>query len=154
MQNASAFSAFKWVHRAMLIGQVLFIGVMGYLVYSKKIVNPLKEQDKIFQVIAILVAAIAFLGGNWVVKIKLAAVRDGAAISIKEKFEKYRSACIIQWALLEGAALFCGICFFLTGNYAFLGLAAVLILLFALQFPDKTKIALQLGLNSMDTDEL
>jgi hypothetical protein len=154
MNNTNAFSAFKLVHRALLTGQVLFIGIMFYLVYSKSIVPPLAAQDKIFQVIAIIIAAAAFFAGNTVFKKRLAAIRDGAAISVKEKFEKYRSACIVQWALLEGAALFCGICFLLTGNYAFLALAAVLILLFAMQVPDKAKMALQSGLSITDIDEL
>jgi hypothetical protein len=154
MGNTNEFYTFKIVHRALLIGQVLFLGVMFYLLYSKTVIPPLTAQDKIFQVIAILFAAIAFFAGNAVFKKRLAAIRDGAGISVKEKFEKYRSASIVRWALLEGAALFCGICFFLTGNYAFLGLALVVILLFAMQFPDKTKMALQSGLSIMDTDEL
>jgi hypothetical protein len=154
MKSASSFTAFKIVHRALLIGQVLFIGVMFYMVYSKTLVPPLAAQDKIFQVIAILFAATAFFAGNTVFKKRMAAIRDGAAVSTKEKFEKYRAACIVQWALLEGAALFSGICFFLTSNYAFLALATTLILLFAMQAPNKTKAALQLGLGITDMDEL
>ena len=154
MKNASPFSVLKIMHGAMLIGQLLFIAVLFYLVYSKKITAPLTDQDRIFQVIAIAFAAIAFFAGTSLFKKKITTLREGFNSTAKEKFEKYRSACIVQWALLEGAVLFCGICFFLTGNYAFLALAAVLILLFAMQVPNKTKMALQLGLSSTDTDEL
>jgi len=154
MKNNSAFAVFKIMHRAMLAGQLLFTGAMFYLVYSKKIIPPLPGQDKILQVMAILFAAFAFFGGNSIVKRKLSAIRENTGVSVKEKFEKYRSAAVFQWALLEGAVLFCGVCFFLAGNYAFLALAAVLILLFTMQVPDKSKIALQSGLSITDLEEL
>lgn len=150
----SAFSAFKIMHRALLVGQLLFLGIMFYLGYSKRTIPPLAEQDKVFQVIAIIFAAIAFFAGISLFKKKVTALKDDLNITTKEKFEKYRSACIIQWALLEGACLFCGICFFLTGNYAFLALAGMLLLLFIMQAPSKDKMALQLGLSIADIDAL
>ncbi len=154
MKDPAAFSAFKIIHRAMVIGQLLFIAVLFFLLYSKAVEPPLADQDKIFQIIAIVFAAVAFfLGGN-IFKKKLLSIREGMNLTIKERFEKYRSACIVQWALLEGAILFCGICLFLTGNYAFSALAALLILLFVMLAPNKNKMALQLGLSATDMDEL
>lgn len=154
MKKAAAFSVLKTVHLAMLFGQLLFISILFYLVYSKKAIPPLAEQDRIFQVIAILFAGLAFFIGFNIFKKRLAVIRDKVHLTTMEKFDKYRSACIIQWALLEGAALFCGICFFLTGNYAFLALAALLILFFAMQVPHKNKTAQQLGLGTDDIDAL
>lgn len=155
MNNAGpAFSSFKIMHRAMFIGQLVFLGVLFFLVYRKMVSPPLAAQDKIFQVIAVVFSAVAFFAGNELFKKRLAAIKDDIDLTLKGKFEKYRSACIIQWALLEGAVLFSGICFFLAGNYAFLALAAVLALLFMLQAPDKNKMALQLGLSSADVEAL
>ena len=155
MNNASpAFSTFKIMHRAMFIGQLVFLCVLFFLVYRKMVSPPLVAQDKLFQVIAIVFSAVAFFAGNELFKKRLAVIKDDIGTTIKEKFEKYRSACIIQWALLEGAVLFCGICFFLAGNYAFLALAAVLALLFLMQMPDKNKMALQLGLTIADVETL
>jgi len=76
------------------------------------------------------------------------------ANGVQEKFAKYRAACIMQWAMIEGPCLFCCICFFLVGNYAFLALAAVLLLLFGMLAPVKIKAALQLGLSIADMEEL
>lgn len=155
MNNASlAFSSFKIMHRAMFVGQLVFLCVLFFLVYRKMVSPPLAAQDKIFQVIAVVFSAVAFFAGNALFKKRLAVIKEDIDPTLKEKFEKYRSACIIQWALLEGAVLFCGICFFLTGNYAFLALAAVLALLFMLQAPDKNKMALQLELSSADVEAL
>lgn len=150
----NAFSAFKIIHSALLIGQLLFIGIMLYLVYSNIITTPFTGNDKALQVAAVLFSALAFFAGNHILKKRSAALRDNTVISPKERFEKYRAACIMQWALLEGAALFCGICFFLSGNYAFLVLAAALILFFALQTPGKSKTASQSGLSIDEIDLL
>ncbi len=73
---------------------------------------------------------------------------------VKEKFEQYRAASILQWALIEGPALFSIVGFFLTGNYAFLALLLAIIFLFAMTAPSKLKIQLQLQLNEADLEEL
>ena len=72
----------------------------------------------------------------------------------KSKFDMYRSASIIQWAFIEAPALFCIIGFFLTSNYAFMALAATLMLLFTMMVPSKTKAAFQLGISEADLEEL
>ena len=74
--------------------------------------------------------------------------------SVSERFAVYRSACILQWALIEGPCLFCIIGFFLTGNYAFMALAGVLIILFAMQSPTKAKVMLHLNLSEQEIEEL
>ena len=48
---------------------------------------------------------------------------EALTLEAQEKFAKYRAACIMQWAMIEGPCLFCCICFFLVGNYAFLASA-------------------------------
>ena len=72
----------------------------------------------------------------------------------KEKFLLYRAASILQWALLEGPSLFCILCFFLTGNYAFLALAIAIMFLFILMAPSKNKIVTQLQISESEIDEL
>lgn len=105
---------------------------MFFLVYRKEVTPPLAALDKAFQVIAIVFSSLAFFAGNELFKRRLAAIKEDIDSTVQEKFEKYRSACTIQWALLEVAVLFCGICFSLVGNYSFLALAGVLALLFML----------------------
>jgi hypothetical protein len=155
MKKAGAFAALKIVHTAMLAGQLLFIAILFFLAYSKKIAPALPEMDKILQIVAVLLSATGFFLGTNIFKKKLLAIRDDVNNnSVQEKFAKYRVACFMQWAMLEGPCLFCCICFFLVGNYAFLALAAVLVLLFGLLAPVKIKTALQLGLSLTDMEEL
>ena len=154
MKKTGVFATFKIIHSAMLIGQVLFIAILVYLAYHKTFAQGFTSLDKILQIIAIAFAATAFFWGINIFKKRLLLIRESRAGNVKEMFDKYRQASIIQWAMLEGASLFCGISFFCTGNYAFLALAAVLIILFALQAPIKSKTALQLGLGIADVEGL
>ena len=141
------------IHKAMLTGQVLLSTVLFYIIYAKLLVSPLVEMDRIFQVIAIVLAASGFLAGLSFFKKRLIQIKE-IQPGVKEKFALYRSACIIQWALLEGPCVFSLVSFFLIGNYAFLALAGGLIILFALQAPSKDKIVLQLGISGDELDNL
>jgi hypothetical protein len=155
MKKTGAFAALKIVHTAMLAGQVLFIAILFFMAYSKRLLPLVPEIDKPVQVIAVLLSAAGFFLGANIFKKKLLAIRDDMVDNgIQEKFAKYRMAAIIQWAMLEGPCLFCCTCFFLVGNYAFLALAAALVLLFAMLAPVKIKAALQLGLSIADMEEL
>lgn len=150
----SGFAFLRIIHLALLAGQVLFSGVVFYLVYAKIMLPSLQEQDKTFQLSAIAIAVIAYYSGNYLFKRKMLQLKENVNTTISEKFVQYRTTCLIQWALLEAATLFCGISFLLVGNYAFLALGGVLILWFALLAPNKTKIALQLGIGLDEANEL
>lgn len=155
MKKTGDFAALKIVHTAMLVGQVLFIAILFFMAYSKRITPLVPELDKPLQIIAVLLSAAGFFFGTNIFKKKLLAIRDeGADTAVAEKFTKYRAACIVQWAMIEGPCLFCCICFFVVGNYSSLALAIVLVLLFGLLAPVKIKAALQLGLSVTDMEEL
>ena len=153
MNSGNTIKALMILHKALLVGQIIFAGVSFFLVYVKTQPSPMEELDRTLQVVAIVLSAGGFFAGTSLFKKKLLQLRD-MQISLKEKLGLYRSACIIQWALIEGPCLATIICFFLTGNYAFLALTAVLILLFAMTAPSKAKIALQLGLSEAELEEL
>ncbi len=71
-----------------------------------------------------------------------------------EKFDLSKKACIVQWAFLEGPSIFCIICFFITGNYAFLALMLIILFLFAMTAPSKFKILLLLQISESELDDL
>lgn len=150
----NAFYVFSFIHKAMLAGQLLFIAVLFYLVYKKVLVPPMAAQDKIVQVIALLFTAAVLFAGFTLFKKKLALIKEDPLAGVKEKFEKYRGASMLQWGLTEAPVLFCGICFFLTGNYALLALAAVPFLYFVSLAPSIEKTAMQLDISSSELDEL
>lgn len=138
----------------MLVGQIMFTAVIFYLIYSKVMLSTLVEYEKTLQVIAVVFSALTLFIGNSLFKKKCLLIQADTKTGAKEKLIKYRSVCLIQWGLAEAGILVCGICLLCTGNYAFLALAAVLIMYFVLLAPVKNRIALQLNLSSTELDAL
>jgi hypothetical protein len=151
-QNSN-FKAFKLLHKAMLIGQLLALAVFCYLIISKTQTPILKEKDRLFQVVTLLFTGAAFFIGNILFKKKINVLKESSE-TVQKKFEQYKSANLLQWALLEAATLFNGIAFFLVGNYAFIALAIVVSILFFMHGPNKTKMAIQLGLPLHEVENL
>lgn len=151
MKVQSTLKSLQVLHRTMLLGLVLFAAVAVYLKYTGSFSSSLAEKDQLLQLIAIGVSfACVFIGAS-IFKKKILKLRD-SQLTIPEKSSTYRSASVIQWALLEAAAFFCVLCFLLVGNMAFLGLAAALLLWFALTAPSKIKIMLLLRLNEEEME--
>ena len=141
------------LHKALMMGQILFSGLCIYLVYSNTILPIAKELDKTLQVVALIITAGGIYAGMTIFKKKLITIRD-MQTDAKEKFVLYRTACLIQWALLEGPSIFCTICFFLTGNYAFLALVLVILFIFVMTAPSKLKMQLQLQISQAELEDL
>jgi hypothetical protein len=153
MQKGNALKILNILHKALLMGQILFAAGCIYIVYTKTILPPAKELDRILQVAALIITVAGVYAGITIFKKKLILIREMQS-DAKQKFSIYRAASIIQWALLEGPAIFCILCLFLTGNYAFLALAIVIIFLFVMIGPSKNKILTQLQINEAELDEL
>jgi len=154
MKKNTVFASLSLMHKAMLVGQVIFSAVMFVLVYKEEYSPVFAEHEKTIQVVALVFSALAIFIGNSLFKKKLAVINEQTVTDAKTKLMQYRSASIMQWALLEAACLLNGVCLFLSGNYAFLALAAGLLLYFAMLMPVKNKIAAQLNLQTSDLDEL
>ena len=157
MQNKNVkpeeLKSLQIVHRALLLGLVLFAAIAFYLNYSGNFIAGLKSYDQPLQVIAITLSFGGFFIGSLLFKKKMQQIKDSSP-ELRVKLSTYRSAAIMQWALLEGPALFAIICFLLVGNYAFLALAVVFIILFAVTAPNKTKMMLLLQLTEEEINEL
>ena len=153
MQKDKGLQLLNIIHKALMTGQILFASVCIYLIYSKSVLPMANDLDKILQVVALALTAGGIFAGMKFFKKKLMQIRE-MQTAAKEKFDLYRRSCIVQWALLEGPSIFCIICFFLTGNYAFLALMLVVLFLFAMMAPSKVKVLLQLQLSEAELDNL
>ncbi|MBP6430461.1 MAG: hypothetical protein KA319_01740 [Ferruginibacter sp.] len=154
VEPKNSFASFKLIHKAMLLGQIIATIIFLTLIITKVQSPSFFEHDRMFQIVALLFTGIAFFVGNILFKKKINGIKENAQLIVTQRFEQYRTASLLQWALLEAATLFNGIAYFLVGNYAFIALAAVIILLFAMQAPNKTKMALQLGLSPQELEDL
>ncbi len=157
MQNENVkpgeLKSLQIIHRALLLGLVLFAAIAFYLNYSGNFIAGLKNYDRLLQVIAITLSFGGFFIGSLLFKKKMQQLKDSSP-ELTVKLSTYRSAAIMQWALLEGPALFAISCFLMVGNYAFLALAVVFIILFAVTAPNKTKMMLLLQLTEEEMNEL
>lgn len=141
------------VHKAMLVSQVIFAAVSFYLVYTVSVFKNLEYSEKTLQVLAIAFSVAGFYVGNFLFKKKLSAARESKA-DTREKLYTYQYGCIVQWTLIEVPSLFIILCFLLTGNYAFLALAIVLMLVFTMMAPSRLKLVFHLQLSEEEIAEL
>lgn len=153
MEKGNALKALNIIHKALMAGQILFAAVCGYIIYSKIVLPSANNLDKVLQVAALVITTAGIFAGMTLFKKKLTQIRE-MQITAKEKFNLYRLACLVQWALMEGPSIFCIICFFLTGNYAFLALMLIVLFLFAMMAPSKVKVLLQLQISEAELDDL
>jgi hypothetical protein len=152
MQKQNALRSLNILHKALLMGQVFFAAVCVFMVFTKAAEPALKELDNILPVLALITAACIY-AAMAIFKKKLMLLRD-MQTQAGVKFSLYRSALILQWALLEGPSIFCIICFFLTGNYAFLALVIVIMVVFVMTAPSKNKILTQLQISEQELEDL
>lgn len=150
----SGIKSLSIIHKAMFVMQIIFTAICFYLSWSKTVPPTLDAStEKLFQVIALVFSAAGFFGGTFLMRKKILQAREMNATPV-EKFGVYRAAAIVQWAMLEGPVLFCIITFLLSGNYALLVLAAVLLICFGMLAPTRAKLAFQLNLTDAEAAEL
>ncbi|WP_207421893.1 hypothetical protein [Desertivirga brevis] len=121
------------IHSALIIGQLLFLAV------SLKVVSDgeVEGNDDVFKLIAPSLLAGGAIIGFFLRRSILAKAQKK---ELRDKLGDFRTATIVQCALLEGPSLFSIVCFLLTGNLLFLALVVISL---ALQFfarPTREKV--------------
>ncbi|MBL0146909.1 MAG: hypothetical protein IPP48_15515 [Chitinophagaceae bacterium] len=111
-QQKNSFKALQLIHKAMLLGQIVAAVIFLILIASKMQTAALQDKDRLFQVVAVVFSVAAVLIGSYLFKKKITGIKNKFEASIADKFTQYRTASIVQWALLEGATLFSCIAFF------------------------------------------
>lgn len=76
------------------------------------------------------------------------------AVSLSDKLNTYRSANLIRWALLEGAALMALAFYLLSGNVILLAIAGIAFLVLGLLHPNVMRLKVDLDLSQTDLDRL
>ncbi|MBV4357797.1 hypothetical protein [Pinibacter aurantiacus] len=152
MQNQ--FKSLQKSFTGLLLAEIGFaIVVLSIVLIAKKTINQDVQLDRAMQLIAVLFAIGDCFIGFRLYKKKVLELR-GSDLSAQEKMNGYRGASIVFWAFLAAPALFCGICYVVTGNFAFMMLYAFLLFAFGAQNPFKSKVALLLKLDANDVAEL
>jgi hypothetical protein len=150
MLPSSPFKELQTIYRVLLYSQIGF-WVVALLLVQFHFFLPFAAEslDRLLQVIAVFYSFIAVIVGLQLFRRRLESIK-ALEIPPRDKLIQYKSASIVQWALLEGAGIFCIICYIITGNWSFLGLAIMLLAVFGGLNPFKQKVMLQLRLQETD----
>lgn len=129
------FKQISIIYFALAMGQVLFFGVAFFLRYTG---NFTAVDDPEFTNLLLIVATIfcptAIAASFFVFKKK---TEEGVKLEGPMHTRAYREACIIKWALIDGASFFSIIGYLLTAHYAFGLLFLVSLSFFLLNKPKK-----------------
>jgi len=150
------FKAIRVVHTALLLGQIIFALIC--LTLNRN--GELGHNEMINKILIIASPALVIMGivsGIFIAKAKLNTIKLKS--NLAEKLAGYRGVLIIRWALMEMPALFAVICYMLTANLIYLGLAGVIVILFAINRPSNDKLYTELELDQneqmrMESEEL
>ena len=127
---SATFKALKITRTAMVVGCLLFLGVMILLTeVLKKNIAMANELSNILLIVCISFAFISFFIRQNLFRKRMQVITDES--DFKKKTDQFRSTVIISFALIEFPALFSIICYFLTGNQLFIGLCLLIIAQFA-----------------------
>lgn len=146
------FKLLKIIHLAIVGGLTAFTIVL-ILFTRKSIAAPFPLLDRNYQLISIAISLLCILFGLKIFKRKLLVVHHSTGPAV-ERMQFYRSALIVLWAMIEGPGLVAAMGLFITGNYAFVALAFMHIVILVLFMPRKDNIIVLLKLNEKETTVL
>jgi hypothetical protein len=132
------FKALNIVHKAQMVGQLVFMIVSLYLV-STGFTDKNNVLASPLLIIVGILGVVGIIFGNNLFQKKVEQVRAMDATD-SAKLNAYRGAYIIRWAMLQAPGLFSIISFLITGDYAFAGIWLVLIVLFVTAGPSRSKM--------------
>lgn len=150
MNNFANLKVIQVLYKALLTGQIIFLGVAIFVRSRGLIAGVGPDISRILQVVAVLFAFTGIWFGLWYYRKRIAIIRDMNA-PVDEKLKLYQAASIVKWALTEGPCLLCAAGYLLTGNWSFIALGAIVLFVFAGYNPQKSLVARELGLGE---DEL
>lgn len=145
--------ALQILFMAMLYGQILF-AILVFALVKTGIMEPVEKitSEKVYEVLFLSMAIISALLGFSLSKKKIEEAKG--IVSIKEKFAAYRPACIIKYAMIEAAVLFCIIFYLLSAKWTFIMAALILIFIYMSQNPIRQRIKSELMVTDADVDEM
>jgi hypothetical protein len=144
------FKSLKIIHLALLIGQCLFAAVAFFLVSTNQFPPTLKDSS-VLKVIGAATALVGLGAGYFVAGKMVEAAQNNSVMD--EKLNRYRSALLVRYALMEAPALLNVVLYMLTGGLLYLGIAGALIVWFGLQIPEKGKCLTEMSIDEMRLQE-
>ncbi|HET9057848.1 MAG TPA: hypothetical protein VFN30_13465 [Chitinophagaceae bacterium] len=152
-KKSGPIRALQLMFIALLCGQLLFAALTLALVKTG-IVNLVVENktERIFEAVCLSASFICVWIAFTLFKRKLEQARSYSLLA--NRFNEYRTACVVKYALLEMPTLLCIIFYFLTGKWNFIIMAVILIFIFMSQNPIRARIKIELQTDDAGIDEI
>lgn len=147
------FKFLSLVYGLMLMTQVGITVVVFFLRTMQS--DFIKKEDNlngIFQYVVPLIGLIMPILGWILFKKALNDIKERESLS--EKLSKYQNGLLLKYAFFEGPTIFTAVAYFLIGNYLFLSVGGLLILLFLTQHPTKHKLINEIPLTPLEISQL
>ncbi len=137
------------LHFALFAGQILFVLVASFLVFSGYFPPVLAKYAPEMILLTAMIEVIAILLAKFIYKRHLRKI-DATPATLNKKLESYRSANITRWAILEGAALIVIVLFLLTNQWLILIIVLALLFIFYTTRPTAPNIATDLQVSEQE----
>jgi len=139
----SYFRSLNVIYASLVFGQVIFFLIVFYL-RNKGLIDPEFGDVYIFRWIVPLFAAGSIYQGNDLYKKKMKKARQKPTFA--RKMDDYRLALIVRYAFWEAPSLLAIAAYFLTGQWLYLSLSALVFLVFLAHRPDIDKARRELDM--------
>ena len=133
---ASYVKTLSFLHLGIL-ATPLILAVFFYFQIENAHLNFSDSEDMFLAIVPIIAVGGLFLSDFLFRKIVKSIPNN---MELKEKLARLQTACIISYALIEGAALFSVVIFYNTQNFAYLFIGLFLIFYLYLKRPTKDKV--------------
>lgn len=145
------FTTLNIIFMALTIGQLIFFGVTFFIASQGSIQKNLDLDSILLYLSPAYSISMIFLSKFLYNKNSLSVDKT---LDVKSKFMRYRTASIVNWAMLESANLFSLVSFLITGNYLHLLIFAGVFAGFILNRPSKEKFITDYNVNSDEINNL
>lgn len=142
------FKGLYILHIAFIIGLFVFSIIAAFLVITGAMGQDKNNMNSILQFLVPVLVIGGIIGGLGFYRSRLNVIKQTP--ELKDKLGNYRGAMILRVAMMEFPALFSIIAFLLTGNYLFLGLAGLVIIIFLMLIPLKERVSNDLELSTQE----
>jgi hypothetical protein len=140
--KVSAYTQLLMLYISLLTGLIAFTGI-SYFVLAEPEPMFFKDSQRDILLTALAIATICMSVSSFLWKKDIQLIQS--VDTLEQKFRKYRSAMIKRFALMEGAALFALICYYLTSNIRLLVIAILIIFAFILLWPTLSRMSRDIG---------
>jgi len=150
MDNTNPLMRMKIIFVALLIGQIVFLGVSYYI---NKGSAPTEEPTMTQKLLGAVIIIMGVFISKMIYRSNAKTVKDTDG-HVLDKASHYMRNSIISWAILEASVLFIIVQYFITGYQEIIYLALLGIVVFITRFPSKAKFSYDYGLNEDERAQL